>query len=107
MMIRSEYMRDSGLGQLWHWCPGCKEMHAFYVTHPGSSRLCNWDFNFDYEKPTANPSIKHTFRREDGEKVCHYFLRDGNIHFCSDCSHSLSGQVVPLPRWPSDDSDCG
>ena len=27
-------------------------------------------------------------------------VRDGQIEFCSDSTHALSGQTVPLPDWP-------
>lgn len=96
--------------QLGFWCPGCENMHVL----DGS-----WNFNGDYNKPTFSPSILVTsghcalnwnrekcwctFNKEHPEQIkpfhcerCHSFVRDGDIQFLSDCSHSMVGQTVPL-----------
>lgn len=96
-----------------HWCPGCGEMHAISV-------LPGWNFNGNLEKPTFSPSVKITGKQsivdEKGEWTgewvldadgkpkdycCHYFLTDGVLNYCGDCTHKLSGQQVPLPDLPS------
>lgn len=92
-----------------HWCPGCKEMHGIPDT---------WTFNGDLQSPSFSPSVRHTgkakiikdgrwtgewHRSEDGtalEHCCHYFITDGQIDFCGDCTHPLSGQKLPLPPLP-------
>jgi hypothetical protein len=85
----------------------------------------SWQFNGDVNKPSFSPSFKHGgFKREfkDGHWtgewvrdaqgkpipfVCHYILTSGILAFCGDCTHSLKGQLVPLPNLPEDycDSD--
>lgn len=94
-----------------HWCPGCQQAHSIRVA--GSSGPL-WSFNNDYERPTFAPSILlFTEYDEDDDSdipvklpngqrktLCHYFLRDGKIEFCSDSPHALSGQTVDLPAWP-------
>ena len=76
-----------------HWCPGCECMHGIPVT---AGRVL-WDFNGNFEKPTFNPSIKINWKWAGVDKVCHYFIRDGQIQFCSDSTHALKGQTVDLP----------
>lgn len=77
-----------------HWCPGCQSNHLIPV---GEENKVRWEFNGSMEKPTFSPSVRHSWN--DG-KCCHYYIRDGQIQFCSDSSHSLSGQTVPLPELP-------
>lgn len=69
-------------------CPGCNKIHCFWTKGLQS----NWEFNGNVEKPTVSPSILlvgHDFR-------CHSFIKDGNIEFCDDCSHSMAGKTVEL-----------
>ena len=92
-----------------HWCPACEEMHVL----PDS-----WKFDGNLERPTFHPSFKHEgcqiekvdgkwtgewIRGADGKPlpfVCHYVLTAGQLHFCADCTHSMAGKVVPLPKLP-------
>ena len=75
------------------WCPGCDGPHAVRIAGPGS-----WDYNGDHEAPTFTPSVKVT--RPPTPYCCHSFVRDGQIQFLSDCTHTLAGQTVPLGEWP-------
>jgi hypothetical protein len=94
-----------------HWCPACKEAHVI------TSR---WGFNGNVHVPTFSPSVKITGKQirvdergdwtgewvlgPDGKALdlcCHYFITDGQIQFCSDCTHELKGQTVPLPDLPA------
>ncbi len=86
-----------------HWCPGCEEMHRL----PDS-----WKFDDNLESPTFTPSFKHSgvhwARDVQGNTVpfiCHYVLTAGVLNFCSDCTHSLAGKVVPLPDLPREFQD--
>jgi hypothetical protein len=36
----------------------------------------------------------------DGE-ICHFFVTDGEIEFCGDSTHALSGKKVQLPEIPA------
>lgn len=97
-----------------HWCPGCNQVHAIAVEHPFSNGA-KWTFNGDLHRPTFSPSVKIKIGpmptvpadRPDAGKVfiCHYHIRSGVIEYCSDCTHSLSGQKVPLPLPPKDRYD--
>ena len=76
--------------RFFHWCPGCNDMHPLFYDR-------GWSFNGSLDKPSFTPSFKHSW---GGKAVCHYVLTDGILHFCSDCSHGLKGQSVPLPELP-------
>lgn len=98
-----------------HWCPGCKECHVFNVEQPTKpypeyeiAGGCAWAFNGNAERPSFTPSMHIQtggWKRPDGSRVpkttcCHYILTDGQIQFCGDSPHELSGKVVPLPDYP-------
>lgn len=91
-----------------HWCPGCEELHAISVTAPNSNGA-RWAFNSDFEKPTFSPSVNIRVwggeRGADLKEVCHYFLNAGQLQFCPDTTHALSGQTVPLPPIPAELAD--
>lgn len=56
-----------------------------------------WEWNRDTEKPTISPSIKTTtYDGDQPDIVCHSFVRNGMVEFCSDCTHELAGQKVEL-----------
>jgi hypothetical protein len=77
-----------------HWCPGCEQMHIINTEKP--NRLGTiWKFNGNVDSPTFTPSINHP-------GYCHYFIRNGNIEYCSDSTHQFSGQTIPLPEFPKD-----
>jgi Family of unknown function (DUF6527) len=93
-----------------YWCPACDEMHTISVAqknHSGAS----WSFNGNFVRPTFKPSINYRVNTPDmkdyqadaGSKICHHFITDGMIQFCSDCTHALRGQTVKLPDFPVDE----
>lgn len=107
--ISSKWYR-SAPGMLAHWCPGCNERHFIYVKEKDSKASIVWDFNSDFNQPSFNPSICHQTNapRNIGEMAqpvtytkCHYFIKNGMIEFCPDSLHSLAGQTVILPDFPS------
>ena len=97
-----------------HWCPGCQEMHRL----PDS-----WSFDGNLVQPTFTPSFKHSMlkrifvggkwtgewaRDSSGNTIpatCHYTLTAGQLQFCPDSTHALSGKTVPLPDLPADLGD--
>lgn len=83
-----------------HWCPACKMMHV--VRLDGSAP---WTFNGNTARPTLSPSVRVTFGDQAGARVCHYFVRDGQIEFCSDSTHELAGMTVPLPVVPTEEAE--
>ena len=105
----SPYLRSVEGGHA-HWCPGCEELHVI----PSS-----WKFSGNADRPTFEPSVKITGKQTvvvdgkwtgewvcgpDGKALdycCHYILKKGQLNFCSDSTHKLSGQQnVPLPLLP-------
>jgi hypothetical protein len=83
-----------------------------------------WSFNNDVNKPTFGPSVKVSglqknitpegkwdgwIKDADGkpiDSICHYFLCDGKLNYCGDCTHEFNGkQGVPLPEIPEMFSD--
>lgn len=71
------------------WCPGCEHGHLVYTKH---SQL-RWQFNGDLQKPTFEPSIKNTY--PDG-RICHLFIRNGEIQYCKDSTHHLAGKTIKM-----------
>lgn len=122
----SPILRDTEDNGLMFWCPGCNNPH---IVHHGVGPKPSWGWNGDVNRPTFTPSVLVKGRdftpkgqadfdawhaagcpkNEDGslhefenaETVCHSFVRDGQIQFLSDCTHSLAGKTVPLPAWDS------
>ena len=83
-------------GRMLFECPGCNMLHGVYVKREQRPR---WDWNGSMDRPTFSPSILVTWEwgEQRAKKVCHSYVRDGQIQFLSDCTHSLAGQTVPLP----------
>lgn len=112
-------------GSLAFWCPGCNEAHVAAVGEGSGPR---WSFNGDYDRPTFTPSVLvrsgHYVPGQEGKRcwctynaeqaaagkepgpfkcsVCHSFVRDGQIQFLGDCTHSLAGQTVALQAFDED-----
>ena len=67
-----------------------------------------WGWNGDVFAPTFSPSIlTRQFQGPDCvEMVNHVFVRCGSVEFLRDCTHSLAGKTIPLPKlceWPEAD----
>jgi hypothetical protein len=104
MSLVSPILRRAENGFI-HWCPGCDEAHHV----PVSGRVA-WTFDGNVEAPTFSPSVCHRWGSYADPKwvdedagdsgICHYFIRAGKIAFCSDSTHHLAGQTVPMVPWP-------
>lgn len=93
--LGSPQLERDAAGQGWyHWCPACQMRHRL----PDQ-----WKFDGNLERPTFTPSFKHSFGKG---RVCHYILTKGQLHYCSDCTHNMAGQVVPLPLLSDEDLPC-
>lgn len=70
-------------------CRGCQGLHVY---GPG------WIFNGNLEAPTFMPSLLNTwdFGELKQKKICHLFVKDGQIEYLSDCTHSLAGKTVSM-----------
>jgi hypothetical protein len=84
-------------------CPGCGDPHVV----PTEPHPRGWGWNGSLNLPTLTPSIlvhPHGVLLDDGSvgqsPLCHSFVTDGRIQFCSDSTHALSGQTVDLPELP-------
>lgn len=85
-------------------CPACKEeqikwgdgeMHPLIPYHEVSVAPGGWAFNGNMERPTLAPSVRVRY----GDRlayVCHFFVRDGQIAYCSDSTHKLAGKTVEM-----------
>lgn len=76
-------------------CPACGTMHA-----PDQ----RWAFNGDMDRPTFSPSLRVKWKKpiendQYVDVVCHSFIRDGRIEFCSDSTHHMAGMTVDIPEW--------
>lgn len=82
-------------------CPGCGYQHGLHIGCKNALGA-EWTWNGDYIRPTISPSILQKLGpyvsgvRAGQIDVCHSFVRDGQIEFLSDCTHSLAGRTVPL-----------
>lgn len=97
-------------GGFTHWCAGCESMHYIPIHKEGGPR---WDFNGSFDSPTFSPSVRIQYngvdadqRRDSGRRApsacCHYFVKDGQIEFCSDSTHELSGKTVKMSDIPKE-----
>lgn len=89
---------DKTAGIYMFLCPGCNEIHQVWTDK--ADGVEPWSYNGDVDRPTINPSVKVTMpnRTTMGvNDICHSFIRNGNIEFLSDCTHSLAGKTVELP----------
>jgi hypothetical protein len=84
-------------GTIRYECPGCGHQHNIPLNH-------GWSFNGDENNPSVQPSIKHYHPEEfyqnhpDSPRyICHYFITNGRIEYCGDCTHALSGKTIELP----------
>jgi hypothetical protein len=66
-----------------------------------------WQFDGNAEAPTITPSYLE-FIPEDAERkrprrtLCHCIVTRGQIQFCGDSPHALSGKTVPMQPIPAD-----
>lgn len=72
-------------------CLGCGYTHAV------TERIHK--FNQDLNLPSLSPSVKYAAQKP-GEKpyCCHFFIKDGEIQYLIDCTHTLAGKTVCLPE---------
>lgn len=80
----------------WHYCPACESIHGYDD---------RWKWNGNIDRPSFTPSMKMTWSHWEGEEppkenCCHYFVTDGQIIYCGDCTHELVGKTIPMPVIP-------
>lgn len=101
-LVRFSYPYTSGeITYIGHWCPACEEMHSFAL-QPMPKTAARWTWNQDAYKPTFRPSMHIKVGPDSRGKIsiCHYHLEDGKLRYCTDSTHRLAGETVPLPPLP-------
>lgn len=56
----------------------------------------NWTWNGNVDAPTLRPSVLTRMPSSLGIRVCHSFIKDGQIQFLADCSHEFAGKIMDL-----------
>ena len=93
-MIIDEQKHENGIITWRFYCPACGHAHLFF-----SDR---WHFNYDYTKPTFNPSLLNFYPEEYQKHLnlpnyrCHLFVTNGEIHYQEDCSHNMKGLIISM-----------
>lgn len=72
------------------YCQACETIHRFDDS---------WQYDGNSDKPTVNPSVL-VFRNRNKQTLCHLFIKNGMIQYCSDSPHKLAGQTVELLDIP-------
>jgi hypothetical protein len=83
-------------GNYLHYCQGCDGLHMINTVVKNQNNAI-WSFNNNFDLPTFSPSININLHNN---KRCHYFIINGKINYCSDCTHSLKGQELQLLEIP-------
>lgn len=76
--------------QYHYWCEGCGYEHAFSLKEDGGHH----GFNGDLNNPTVTPSLVQNFTPG---RMCHSFIKNGQIQYLNDCWHHLKGKTIVLP----------
>lgn len=97
-MAKFELVKDWSGAMYVFQCPGCKCSH-YVQTAKNDAGQPVWKWNGDVDKPTVTPSIRVQTEDETGKKCCHFFITNGQIRFCGDCTHELSGKTLELEDW--------
>ena len=65
-----------------------------------------WTFKGSPDSPSFTPSMKvqpHRWNpateKHEPQGCCHFFVTNGKIEFCDDCTHEFSGQTLPMIPW--------
>jgi hypothetical protein len=89
-------------GKIYYGCQACKDNPIFRGVHDVPVEGPNaWGYNGDLDHPTLTPSVRTGYLRSDDDAsmagICHHFLRDGCIQYCSDSTHGRSDSAPILP----------
>lgn len=94
-------LRKTSDNGLLFWCVGCNRAHGIFYGGAG------WSWDGNAEKPTFSPSVLVEYNGLDAgtdgapPRVCHSFVKAGQIQYLSDCTHALAGQTIDMCEWPS------
>lgn len=83
-----------------YFCPGCEEIHSVVDRSEPHDDGPSWDVSISEGGAlTISPSVKVTWQygaKDRAPKVCHSFVKNGQIQFLNDSFHKLSGKTVPM-----------
>lgn len=112
--MKAKLNDNNGSGIVVIKCPA-GHYHYIHTTKP-NGQGAKWSFNNDFENPTFSPSINERTgyfvdpnAKGDPEWLKenswhgHFFVTNGMVQFCSDCSHDLRGQTLELPKIDLDE----
>lgn len=86
-------------GLLAFFCPACHRVHEVCIDRRDWPNLV-WQWNGNKDKPTFSPSILELGEDKNGKTRCHTFVRDGEIHYLSDCTHGMASKTVDMVDIP-------
>jgi len=82
------------------FCPACGCGHKFCTADAHTQDWPVWTLTGMPDAPTVRASVKYEFEQDGRQVLCHSFITNGNIEYCADCTHDLSGKTVPIPEFP-------
>jgi hypothetical protein len=84
---------------VWH-CPGCDTNHMVAVNGKKMENGAGWQWNGSFDSPTLAPSVLYNVGRSNPtEHLCHSLVKDGQMQFLDDCTHTMKGKTVAIPEW--------
>lgn len=87
---------NGGQGFMYFCCP-CGFYHSVTISPAKSSNGASWTWNGSLDKPTFSPSIVVKVEFENRPSlVCHHYVKNGQIQYLSDCTHTLAGQTIDM-----------
>jgi len=84
-------------------CPACNSIHTISVAFDDwDPKRPIWGWNNSDTLPTFTPSINRVVGPfPDGKsKICHSFVKDGQIQYLGDCTHAMAGKTAEIPDFP-------
>lgn len=111
-MIKTIEMKPNHPPGVWAiWCPACEGGH-YINTLEKNEDGAQWSGPGDVHNPTFMPSVNigwgynskkctpeelAMYRTNNIGGRCHFYVRQGIIEYCGDCSHTMAGMNVPVP----------
>jgi hypothetical protein len=78
-------------------CPHCGVHRRIPVNGVNGEGGPFWSYNLNPESPTLEPSLKTRFTDENGEQMCHCWVRDGVVVVLTDSTCGTPGSY-PMPE---------
>lgn len=75
---------------LFFYCPACKDHHPIRLDN---EYMSGWHWDGSTSKPTVAPDVKVN---EHIDRLCHFTITNGFIHYHRDSRHELAGQKMKM-----------